>query len=173
MSKKKLKDNIFTYGLILMVLAIGVAVGTYAYYQSSVTGTVGGTVLAWDCSLGSSGVQATTFTSLYPGKNGEITFNVSASMPVTYQIQITGFTAMNSGTHANLKLYQTRTGTSPSYTFSSAITTSTVIEGSITGASGGTSSKTIYFNWPYGTTTEAYNSTQAKFNWQILCTQSQ
>ena len=43
---KKFKDNIFTYGIVVLVLAIGISVGTYAYYQSSVSGTITGTVIS-------------------------------------------------------------------------------------------------------------------------------
>ena len=161
---KKAKDNIFTYGIVLLVLAIGVAVGTYAYYQSSVSGTVGGTVLAWDCDLGSSGVQTNTFTGMYPGSSGSITFNVKSSITADFQVKITGFSNMNSGTHANLKLYKESGHTN-------VITTSTNdLTGSIS-SNGGTGSLTIYYYWPYGTASETYSSAVPSFTYQIICTQ--
>lgn len=87
-TKIKIKDNMFTYGLIVVVLAVGVAVGTFAYYQTTVTGTAGGTVLSWDCALGSSGVQKSTFANMYPGVSGSITFNIKSSITADYTITI-------------------------------------------------------------------------------------
>ena len=159
----KLKDNILTVGIIVLVLGIGIAVGTYAYYQSTVSGNVGATVLAWDCKLGSSGVQKSTFANMYPGSSGSITFNITSSVTSDYTINITGFTNMNSGTHANLKLYMDSA-------HSTVITTGTAISGSIS-SNGGTASKTIYYYWPYGTASETYSSAAPSFTYSITCTQ--
>ena len=160
---KKLKDNIFTFGIILVVLAIGIAVGTYAYYQTTVSATVGGTVISWNCGLGSSGVQKSTFASMYPGSSGSITFNITSTITSDYTITINGFANMNSGTHANLKLYK-----------DSAHSTVIAANGTITGtvsSNGGTSATTIYYYWPYGTATEAYSGNAPSFTYSITCTQ--
>jgi len=162
-TKKKIKDNMFTYGLIAVVLALGVAVGTFAYYQTTVTGTAGGTVLSWDCALGSSGVQKSTFANMYPGVSGSITFNIKSSITADYTITITGFTNMNSGTHANLKLYK-----------DSAHSTAIAANGTITGtvsSNGANSATTIYYYWPYGTAAETYSASAPSFTYSITCTQ--
>ena len=175
---KKLKDNIFTYGVILLVVAVGIAVGTYAYYQTTVTGTIGGTVLAWDCSLGSSGVQKATFANMYPGTNGTITFNVKSNITSTFYVYVTGFNSMNSGTRSNLKLYKTRSGSAGAYTFSNAITSTSVTTNTANAAAsgtvssnGGTGSVTIYYNWPYGTS-EDYIADAPSFTYTIVCVQN-
>lgn len=161
---KKLKGNIFTYGLILMVLAIGVAVGTYAYYQNTVSGNVSGTVLAWDCALGSSGVQKNTFANLYPGSSGSITFNVTSTITSTFEIKITGFSNMNSGTRAALKLYKDSA-------HSSVISANTVIATGTVSSNGGNGSATIYYYWPYGSE-ETYTDAVPSFTWEITCKQT-
>ena len=161
--KKKIKDNILTLGMIVMVLGIGIAVGTYAYYQTNVTGTVGGTVLAWNCDLGSSGVQTSTFANMYPGSSGSITFNITSTITADYTINITGFSNMNTGSRAALKLYTDSA-------HSTAITTSTNITGSVS-SNGGTSTKTIYYYWPYGTSAETYITGAPSFTYSITCTQ--
>ncbi len=159
----KLKDNILTVGIIVLVLGIGVAVGTYAYYQSTVTGNVGATVIAWDCKLGSSGVQKSTFANMYPGSSGTITFNITSSITANYTINITGFTNMNSGTHAGLKLYTDSA-------HSTAITASKALTGEVS-SNGGTATKTIYYYWPYGLESETYSSAAPSFTYSITCNQ--
>ncbi len=158
----KLKDNILTVGIIVLVLGIGIAVGTYAYYQTTVTGSVGATVLAWDCKLGSSGVVKSTFANMYPGSSGSITFNITSSIAADYTIHITGFTNMNSGTHAALKLYTDSA-------HSTVIATNTNLTGSI--SAGGTASKVIYYYWPYGTAAETYSNAVPSFTYSITCNQ--
>ncbi len=159
---KKAKDRFFTFGLVGLVIAIGFAIGTYAYYQTTVSGSIGGTVLTWNCDEGNSGVEKSTFANMYPGASGTITFNVRSSITSDYTIKITGFSNMNSGTRANLKLY-TDSG------HSTVITTSTNITGSVS-TNGGTSSKTIYYYWPYGTA-ESYTAAAPSFTYTITCTQ--
>ena len=159
---KKIKDNIFVYGLILMILAVGIAIGTYAYYQTTINGTASGTVLAWNCDLGSSGVQKNTFANMYPGVSGEITFNVTSSITADYTITISNYKYMNTGTRAALKLYTDSA-------HSTVIGSGDSVTGEVA-TNGGTGTTTIYYYWPYGTA-EEYISSKPSFDWQITCTQ--
>ena len=162
---KKLKSNVFTYGIIALIIGLSFAVGTYAYYQTTITGTVNGTVLAWNCDLGSSGVQKNTFANMYPGSTGTITFNVTSSITSSYKINIKSYSNMNTGARANLKLYKDAS-------YSSAIAAnSEAASGSIT-SNGGTSSSVIYYKWDYGTSAETYTTAVPSFTYEIICTQN-
>jgi len=59
-------------GIAMMVFAVAIAGGTYAYYQSTITGTVSGTILAWDCVNATSG--SLNMNGLKPGSFGTLTF---------------------------------------------------------------------------------------------------
>jgi len=52
-------NKIFYAGIAILILGIGFAVGTYAYYQTTITGQASGTVLAWWCKAND---QSATFT---------------------------------------------------------------------------------------------------------------
>ena len=80
-------------GIAVLVLGIGFAVGTYAYYQGTQTGSITGTVLYWDCTQNVTNASA-VLNNLYPGKGGTITFNLTCSMDADYSIYITGQTNM-------------------------------------------------------------------------------
>ena len=89
-----MKGNKILYaGIAILILGIGFAVGTYAYYQTTVTGNVGGTVLAWQCTANS---QTASFTislgSLYPGSSGSKTISVGATIAADYTITFNTFT---------------------------------------------------------------------------------
>ena len=157
-------NKIFYAGLAILILGIGFAVGTYAYYQTSITGTVGGTVLAWQCTANN---QTATFNislgSLYPGSAVEKTITVGATIAADYTLTFQEYVDMGSGsTHPNLNIYSDSA-------HSSVINTGGTLNGSV--AAGGTDDKTFYVYWPYGTTTETYNSSAPSFKVVVTCTQ--
>ena len=162
-----MKGNKILYaGIAILILGIGFAVGTYAYYQTSVTGTVSGTVLAWRCTANTVGEEA-NFTinlgSLYPGSSGSKTITVASSIDATYTIKFTGFTNMGGGSnHPNLNLFEDSGHATP-------INASSTLSGTV--SAGGSDTKTFYYYWPYGTTTQSYNSAAPSVTVTVTCTQ--
>ncbi len=160
-----MKGNKILYaGIAILILGIGFAVGTYAYYQTTVTGNIGGTVLAWQCTANS---QTASFTislgSLYPGSSGSKTISVGATIAADYTITFNTFTNMGSGSnHPNLNLYKDAS-------HSTIINSGGTITGSVT--AGGTSTATFYYYWPYGTASETYNSSAPSVTVTVVCTQ--
>ena len=64
--------------IALMLLSVGLAAGTYAYYQTTITGTATGSIVAWECKTNDS---SSTFTlamgDLKPGSTGTLALNLS------------------------------------------------------------------------------------------------
>jgi len=166
MSSKK----ILYAGIAILVLGIGFAVGTYAYYQNTVTGSVSGTVLYWDCTKNVTN-ETTVLNGLYPGSTGSITFVLNCSMDADYSIYITGLTNMGTGDskHPNLNLYKTSSYTTANVI--SASSTTAAVTGTLTG--GTAKNQVIYFNWPYGTSAETYASDAPSFTYSITFKQKQ
>ncbi len=160
-----MKGNKILYaGIAILILGIGFAVGTYAYYQTTVTGNVGGTVLAWQCTANN---QTATFTislgSLYPGSSGSKTITVGSTIAADYVITFSSFTNMGSGSnHPNLNLYKDSA-------HSSIINSGGTLAGTV--AAGGTSTATFYYYWPYGTASETYNASAPSVTATVVCTQ--
>lgn len=150
-------------GIAVMVLCVGFMFGTYAYYQSTMTGTASGNVLAWDCESGTT-VSSTAFKNLYPGGSGTAaTFKLTCSIAADYTITINTLTNMGTGSnHPNLNLY-----TDSAY--SDVINASDTITGSI--SAGTATTKSIYYKWPYGTSAETYSSAAPAFTYTITFTQ--
>lgn len=163
-----MSGNKFLYaGIALLVLGVGFAIGTYAYYQTDVTGTVSGTVLAWECSSNNAGIGE-NFTislgSLYPGVNGSKTITVAASIDADYTITFNNLTNIGGGSHPNLKLYKASV-----FTPENEITNGTTITGSVTGGSSDTA--TFWFDWPYGNSAETYSTNVPTANITVVCDQ--
>ena len=66
----KNNNKILYISIAILVLAVGIAFGTYAYYQTTITGTISGNVSKWE--INSMGVEPVTgaisLGDLYPGK---------------------------------------------------------------------------------------------------------
>ncbi len=166
-----MKGNKILYaGIAILILGIGFAVGTYAYYQTTVTGTASGTVLAWQCTANN---QTATFTitlgSLYPGSKGSRDITIASSIDADYVITFSNYTSMGSGSdHPYLNIYKDSA-------HSSIINSGGTISGSVTGGSSKT--ETFYYWWPYGASgdgtqgAENYNSTAPSFKAVVTCTQ--
>ena len=161
-----MKGNKILYaGIAILILGIGFAVGTYAYYQSTVSGTIGGTVLAWQCTVDN---QESSFTislgNLYPGSSVEKTITLRSSIDAEYTITFESFTNMGSeSTHPNLNIYKDSA-------HSTVINTSSTITGNITGGSSAGTPVTLYVYWPYGTY-EDYNSAAPSVTVKVACKQ--
>ena len=162
-----MKGNKILYaGASLAVLAIGFAAGTYAYYQNTITGTASGTVLAWNCTANTKG-DGEEFTislgSLYPGSSGSKTITIASSILADYKVTFNTFTNMGTGSnHPNLNLYKDSG-------FATKINASDTIDGEVT--AGGTEDVTFYYNWPYGSAKEDYNSSAPSVSVTVTCSQ--
>ena len=169
-------NKIFYEGIAILILGIGFAAGTYAYYQTQITGSASGTVLAWWCKAnGDSATFNLSLGSLKPGSSGELDVAITSSMAADYQMAFSNFENMGSGSnHPNLKLYRTKTN---STTYSNEIVDGSTVPPTpgTTTLSGSTYSATekIYYYWPYGTSAENYNSAAPSAKITITCTQAQ
>ena len=155
--------NVLYAGIAILVLGIGFAVGTYAYYTNTITGTATGTVLTWTCTADG---QTASFTksmgAVYPGTSGSVSFAIASNIAAQYTITF-ALTNMGSGSnHPNLNIYKDSGH-------------ATVINngGTITGnvAAGGSSTVNVYHYWPYGTASETYNSSAPSYTMTIECRQ--
>ena len=91
-------------GIAMIVFAIAVAGGTFAYYQSTITGNVGATILAWDCA-NQTGSLTGALGDLVPGSNGSFALKVKSSNFVT-NITVDFFYNDSANVPPNLKLYK-------------------------------------------------------------------
>ena len=138
---KQLKTTIL--GIAMMVAAIGLGVGTYAYYQTQITGTVSGSITPWSFKVNN---NTATFTAqlgdLYPGVTGTIPLQVSTVDSGLGADVTISFSGLNNWP-ANLKLGK------------NADCSQTITPGTtqITDTLAANDSKTItiYYCWPYGT----------------------
>ena len=75
----KKNNKILYISIAILVLAAGILFGTYAYYQTTITGTISGNVSKWSFKANN---QTSTFNlnlgSLYPGTEGTYTLELSA-----------------------------------------------------------------------------------------------
>ena len=74
----KNNNKILYISIAILVLAIGIAFGTYAYYQTTISGTISGTVAQWSFKAnGQTSSLSIDLGDIYPGKSG--TYNVVLS----------------------------------------------------------------------------------------------
>ena len=146
---KQLKATIV--GIAMIVAALGLGIGTYAYYQSTITGEISGSITAWSFLVND---QATNFTAdlgdLKPGVSGNITLNLSAAASGLGVNAVVSFSGKTNWP-ANLKLYSDSAKTSEI-----VVGTTTI---SRTLAAGGSDSVVIYYDWPIGTSAETAPTT--------------
>ena len=160
-----MKGNKILYaGIAILILGIGFAAGTYAYYQTTITGSVSGTVLAWNCTAnGETATFSISLGSLYPGSSGEKSITVASSIEADYVIRFGTFTNMGSGSnHPYLNLYKDSG-------HATLINESDTISGSV--AAGGSDTAKFYYYWPYGDQIDDYNSNAPSVNVTVTCTQ--
>ena len=142
-----------TSGIVTVCLLVLLAgVGTYAYYASTITGTVTANLLAWSFKVND---ETNTFTvslpNAYPGATGSIPITLSAAgsgVDVSYTIDA----SMTTNPNAEL-LFYSDSGRSKALKLGNGCLTGTITAGQ-------TKDATIYYSWPYGTT--ANNSMAGK-----------
>lgn len=166
-----MKGNKILYvGIAIFVLGISFAIGTYAYYQNTITGTAAGTVLAWNCTANGETANFTiSLGSLHPGSSGAENIVISSSIEAYYSITFDFGSTPTIGAgsvHPNLNLYRDSLHTS-------IINDSDTIPAGSQGVINANSSvtETIYYYWPYGTAAENYNATPPSVTVTVTCTQ--
>ncbi|MBQ4634598.1 MAG: hypothetical protein IJB71_04550 [Bacilli bacterium] len=74
----KNNNKILYISIAILVLAVGIAFGTYAYYQTTISGTISGNVAKWSFKAnGQTSSLSIDLGDIYPGKSG--TYNVILS----------------------------------------------------------------------------------------------
>ena len=137
--------------IITIIISIIVVLGTvsYAFYQTAINGRVSGTIAKWSFTANN---QTDSFDlnlgELYPGKSGTYNITLSAessNLDVYYELIFTG-------ANINEFMYWDSSYTKPlqDYYSNSYIGKYGVI------TKGSSVTIPIYFNWPYGDTSEGY-----------------
>ena len=149
MSSKEKNYNVFFIVAIIVSVIVILGTVTYAFYQSSINGTVSGTIAKWSFTAND---QTDSFDlnleKLYPGKSGTYNITLSATnsdLDVYYELIFTG-------AQINEFMYWDSSYTKPlqDYYSNSYIGKYGVI------TKGSSVTIPIYFNWPYGDTSEGY-----------------
>ena len=167
------KKNAGIIGIALIVLAIIISVGTYAYYRTTVTGSIEGSILEWECKAGGSDQNfALTLGDLYPGKTGSFPINLSVkNFKARFEIGIDPLTITNVDNvvfkHENTILC--KGDNDPSGCSNTYFET---LDGSTTGIASEVTS--ITYEWPLGsaqTTNIPATSTSSAITIRIVCRQ--
>ncbi len=132
-------------GVAMIVAALVIGIGTYAYYVSSVTGTVSGTIDAWSFIVNTKG-EGQTFTAtmgdLKPGVSGSFNLILAADASDLDVDAVVSFSNTQNWP-TKLKLY-----TDSSHASSAEITVgTTTISRTIT--HGTSTTVPIYYYWDY------------------------
>jgi len=171
-TNQKEKRNLIL-GVAMMVLALGISVGTYAFYQTTLSGTISGTILAWDCKDGNITTSTTSLGNLKPGTNGSFSFSIkSANFKTDMSVALKYANTAN--VPANFKLYKD-SAKSTQITMTSAYPgTAQFSDANV--AKNTAKTYTVYWDWPYGDTAETPLSSTSNLtltiNYQIICKQS-
>lgn len=148
------QKNSLIAGVAMIVAALAISVGTYAYYQSTITGSVEGSITAWSFLVNE---QPTTFTAelgdLKPGVSGEIELNLSAAASGLGVSAVVSFSNQLNWP-ANLKLY-----TDAAHNNEIVVGTTTITR---TIAAAASDTVTVYYYWPYGTVETPIATTEDK-----------
>ncbi|MBQ4634248.1 MAG: hypothetical protein IJB71_02755 [Bacilli bacterium] len=143
----KNNNKILYISIAILVLAIGIAFGTYAYYQTTISGTISGNVAKWSFKAnGQTSSLTIDMGDLYPGTSGAYDIVLSAkdsALDVYYELYFG---------YSNLSQYLY--GDS-AYTLS--FDSCPIPSGRYgTIPAGEEITLTFYYNWPYGTSAESY-----------------
>ena len=148
--------------ILLLIGFIMIAIGTFAYYRTTVTGTVSGTIASWSFKTNNGNPTFTTITlaptqttktlnsTMAPGTSGSfdlVLSTVGSALPVSYTITFSNFTNVPT----NLQFYSD----DDFLTVSDIRTNGFKIEGDM--ASNTTLTKTIYWKWDFGTASSTTN----------------
>ena len=154
--KEKMK---LIMGIALMILSVGLAAGTYAYYQTTITGTASGSIVAWECKTNNSSSSFTlSMGNLKPGSAGTLALNLSVK---NFKALFTVKLSNASNIPANLNFYTNSTTQTSATCLSKTgaavsgcnlASTTKTLDATANGSASGTLN--IYYNWPLGTTAE-------------------
>ena len=149
MSSKEKNYNVFFIVAIIVSVIVILGTVTYAFYQSSINGTVSGTIAKWSFTANN---QTDSFDlnlgKLYPGKSGTYNITLSATnsdLDVYYELIFT-----DAG--INGFMYWDSSYTKPLDGYDSAYVGK---YGVIT--KGSSITIPLYLNWPYGDTATDYH----------------
>ena len=174
-SEQKKHRIILIAVILLLVGFIMIAIGTYAYYRTTITGTVSGTIAAWSFKTNNASSTFTTITlaptqttktlnaTMAPGTSGSfdlVLSSVGSEVPISYEITFSNFTNVPT----NLQFYSDE----DFLNVSDIRTTGYKITGEM--GSNSTLTKTIYWKWDYGTSTSTTDDdTDANKNVSFDC----
>ena len=178
----KIEKRNLILGIVMMLFAVAVSAGTYAYYQTTITGTATGTVVPWACTTQSS---SSTFTvnlgNLKPGvantinlalavTNFEATFDITLDNPVNIPANLKFYTTGTASNQNNTSTCIKKSSTDTTCT-SSNRPLQTTVDATATGSA--TTTYPIYWNWPIGTTSETpATSGAASIKINLTCKQT-
>lgn len=176
---KKSKSKLIA-GIAMMVFAIALSAGTYAFYQSTINGTASGTIVAWECKAGGG---ASTFTldlgsGLVPGRTKTIPINLSVkNFKAKFDIKLSGATnfpsAINFYTvNTNQSADNCLSKTGEATTACKLASTSTTLDATTTSNGTATGTVNLYMVWPRGGAEKGPKTGYtAKININVTCTQ--
>ena len=155
-----------------MVGALALGVGTYAYYQSSMTGSISGTILEWECKAnGSSNNFNLTLGELYPGVSGSFPISLTLkNFKANFTISLASATNVNDLIFKHGETVLCKSTGNPSGCTSSYVET-------LDATSSGTASKTttVTYEWPLGeaqTSNIPTTNSSSSIIIRIVCTQA-
>lgn len=173
---KKEKSKLIA-GIAMMVFAIALSAGTYAFYQSTISGTASGTIVAWECTAGGG---ASTFTlglgNLKPNITKTIPINLSVkNFKAKFDVKLSGATNLPSA----INFYTVNTNQSADNCLSKTgaatdtcklASTSTTLDATTSGTATGTVN--LYMVWPKGSAEKGpATASTAKITVNVTCTQ--
>ena len=170
-TKNKTK-NAGIIGMALIVLALIISVGTYAYYRTTVTGSIEGTILAWNCTAGGSSNNFNlTLGDLYPGKTGSWPIALSVTnFEADFTVSLQSPTNVDNLVFKHGETTLCKSSGNPSGCTESYVVT---VDGTSTGSGTGTTS--ITYEWPLGeaqTTNIPVTDTASSIVVHIVCSQT-
>ncbi len=173
---KKNKSKLIA-GIAMMVFAIALSAGTYAYYQSTIGGQLKGTIVAWECKAGGSESAFTLdLGNLKPGVTKTVPVNLSLkNFKAKFDIKLSGATNLPSA----INFYTANTNQSAANCLSKTgtatdtcklATTSTTLDATSSGSATGTVN--LYMVWPKGQPEKGPSTAStAKITVNVTCTQ--
>ena len=168
-------------GIILMLLAVIIAGGTYAYYRSTISGNISGTILEWSCvNDGTTSSGSLNLGSLKPGSIGDFTFMIKSTNFVT-DLSVQMQFANTDNVPAKLKFYENdKNGTEIALNRTGGTSSAYVTAFSDTSIAKNTyKTYTVAYDWDktaIETPIAVGDSTNNKslvINYRIICTQSE
>ena len=106
----KNNNKILYISIAILVLAVGIAFGTYAYYQTTISGIISGNVASWSFKAnGETSSFNLDFGSLYPGVSGTYNIELSAEyseLDVYYELYLEDHHQLNNNLYLDSEHWQ-------------------------------------------------------------------